>query len=46
MEGILLMMSVFPAIFGVIGGLLMVWYPLTNKQMIEIEEDLSKRREE
>jgi len=46
MEGILLMISIFPAIFGIIGGLLMVWYPLTNKKLIEIEEDLSKRREE
>lgn len=44
LNGIVLMISIFPAIFGIIGGLLMVWYPLTNKKMIEIEDDLTARR--
>jgi len=46
LEGILLMLSIFPAAFGIIGGLLMVFYPLTNKKLLEIEEDLAKRRGE
>ncbi|MBN1300467.1 MAG: MFS transporter [Melioribacteraceae bacterium] len=44
MEGILLMISIFPAIFGVIGGALMYWYPLTNKKLLEIEAELTARR--
>ena len=44
LNGIVLLFSVYPAIFGIIGGLLMIMYPLTNKKMIEIEEDLTKRR--
>lgn len=43
-SGIILLMSVFPAVFGIIGGLLMLYYPLTNKTMIKIEEDLTARR--
>jgi GPH family glycoside/pentoside/hexuronide:cation symporter len=43
-EGILLMMSIAPAIFGVIGGALMVFYPLSNKMLVKIEEDLSAKR--
>ena len=46
LNGIVLLFSVYPAIFGIIGGLLMIMYPLTNKKMIEIEEDLTKRRKE
>lgn len=42
--GILLLISIFPAVFGVIGGLLMIFYPITNKVMIEIEQDLVARR--
>jgi glycoside/pentoside/hexuronide:cation symporter, GPH family len=44
MKGIVMLMSVYPAVFGVIGGLLMIFYPLTNRMMIEIEEDLAARR--
>ncbi len=42
--GIRLLMSVYPAIFGIIGGLIMLFYPLTNKMMEKIEEDLTARR--
>lgn len=42
--GIKMLMSFFPAIIGVLGGLLIIWYPLTNKMMIKIEEDLTARR--
>lgn len=44
MNGIVLLLSVFPAIFGIAGGLLMLPYPLTNKKMVEIEEELTARR--
>jgi GPH family glycoside/pentoside/hexuronide:cation symporter len=44
--GILLLMSFYPAIFGLIGAGLMFFYPLTNKMMIKIEEDLTARRVE
>lgn len=44
-EGIILLLSVYPAVLGVAGGLLMLFYPLTNVMMIEIEEDLTARRE-
>ena len=44
MNGIVLLLSVFPAIFGIVGGLLMLPYPLTNKKMVEIEEELTARR--
>lgn len=42
--GILLLLSLFPAIFGIVGGLLMVFYPLNNKKMVEIETELTARR--
>lgn len=42
--GIILLMSIFPAVFGVIGGALMLYYPLTNKMMEKIEEELIARR--
>lgn len=44
-KGILMLISVLPALFGLIGGALMIFYPLTNEKMIEIEEDLEKRRQ-
>jgi GPH family glycoside/pentoside/hexuronide:cation symporter len=44
--GILLLMSFYPAIFGLVGAGLMFFYPLTNKMMIKIEEDLTARRVE
>jgi GPH family glycoside/pentoside/hexuronide:cation symporter len=43
-EGIILLMSLYPAIFGIIGGLLMLFYPLTNKMMVSIEVELTSRR--
>jgi len=45
-DGIVLLMSIYPAIFGVIGGLIMIFYPLTNKMMVKIEKDLTERRKE
>jgi GPH family glycoside/pentoside/hexuronide:cation symporter len=44
MRGIILLISIYPSAFGIIGGLLMLFYPLTNKMMIKIEEDLTARR--
>ncbi|MCL4703613.1 MFS transporter [bacterium] len=46
MNGIVRLLSIFPAIFGIAGGLLMMRYPLTNKMMVKIEEDLTVRRQE
>lgn len=43
-NGIKLLMSAYPAIFGIIGGVLMLFYPLNNKMMIHIEEELTARR--
>ena len=45
MNGIQMLMSFYPAVFGIVGGLIMLFYPLTNKMMINIEEDLTKRRQ-
>jgi glycoside/pentoside/hexuronide:cation symporter, GPH family len=42
--GIRLLMSLYPAIFGIIGGAIMIVYPLTNTKMIKIEEELTARR--
>jgi GPH family glycoside/pentoside/hexuronide:cation symporter len=44
MYGIKMLMSFYPAIFGVAGGLVMIFYPLKNRVMLKIEEDLVKRR--
>ena len=44
LTGIRLLISVFPAITGIIGGAFMIVYPLTNKMMVKIEEDLVARR--
>jgi GPH family glycoside/pentoside/hexuronide:cation symporter len=46
MTGIKLLLSLYPAIFGIAGGLLMIRYPLTNKMMVKIEDDLTARRRE
>jgi GPH family glycoside/pentoside/hexuronide:cation symporter len=43
--GMLLLMSFYPAVFGLIGVILMFFYPLTNKMMIKIEQDLTLRRQ-
>jgi len=45
-KGIIMLMSFFPAIFGVVGGAIMIFYPLSNKKMLEIENDLILRRQE
>lgn len=44
LHGIRLLMSFYPAVFGVIGGLVMFFYPLKNRVMLEIEHDLVERR--
>jgi GPH family glycoside/pentoside/hexuronide:cation symporter len=46
LEGIRLIMSLYPAVFGVIGGLVMLFYPLNDKMMVTIEEDLTARHGE
>jgi len=43
LSGIRLLMSLFPAIFGITGGLIMLFYPLKDKMMVTIEEDLAAR---
>lgn len=43
-NGIKMLMSIYPAIAGLIGGALMMLYPLNNKMMAKIEEDLTARR--
>ena len=37
-------MSVFPALFGAVGVGLMVFYPLSDKVMGQVEEELRTRR--
>jgi len=44
--GIRLLMSIYPAIFGFIGGAIMLYYPLKDTMMVEIEEVLNVREEE
>ncbi len=43
--GIRMLMSFYPAAFGIIGGLVMIRYPLKNTVMLKIEEDLKRRRQ-
>ena len=43
MTGIRLIMSIFPAVFGIIGGAVMLFYPLSDKMMVKIEEELAAR---
>ena len=43
-KGILLLNSVYPAIFTLLGVAAMVFYPLSNKKMLEIETELIERR--
>lgn len=45
MVGIRLLMSVYPAIFGFIGGAIMLFYPLKDEFMVQIEEELEARNE-
>jgi GPH family glycoside/pentoside/hexuronide:cation symporter len=42
--GVKLVMSLYPAIPALIGAGIMLFYPLTNKMMVDIEEDLNDRR--
>jgi GPH family glycoside/pentoside/hexuronide:cation symporter len=42
--GIILLLSLYPSLFGFIGVILMFFYPLNNKMMAKIEGDLTARR--
>jgi GPH family glycoside/pentoside/hexuronide:cation symporter len=44
LQGIRLLMSVFPALFGVAAVALMSFYPLSEKVMGQVEEELTTRR--
>jgi GPH family glycoside/pentoside/hexuronide:cation symporter len=44
LTAIRLLMSLYPAAFGAIGVVLMLFYPLTNRRMAEIEQALTVRR--
>jgi len=46
LSGIVLLIGVYTAVIGVLGAILIVFYPLNNTKMIEIENDLLKRRED
>ncbi len=46
LEGIRLLMTVYPAIFALIGGAIMVFYPMTDRMMVRIEDDLTARHAE
>jgi GPH family glycoside/pentoside/hexuronide:cation symporter len=43
LDGIVMLMSFFPAVFGIIGGAIMIFYPLTDRMMENIERDLTAR---
>lgn len=45
-NGIIKLMSIYPAVIGILGGIIMIFYPLSNKMMVKIEEDLTLRRAE
>ncbi len=45
LNGIISLMSIYPAIAGIIGGALILFYPLTNKMMVQIEADLTAKRQ-
>jgi GPH family glycoside/pentoside/hexuronide:cation symporter len=44
LRGIRLLMSVFPSLFGLVAAGLMVFYPLSEKVMGQVEHDLTARR--
>lgn len=46
LSGIRLLMSFYPAVFGIVGGLIMFFYPLNDQTMVTIEKDLTSRRGE
>jgi GPH family glycoside/pentoside/hexuronide:cation symporter len=45
-KGIVLLNSIYPAIFALIGVAAMLFYPLSDKRMLEIETDLIERRKQ
>jgi GPH family glycoside/pentoside/hexuronide:cation symporter len=45
-KGIVLLMSIYPAIIALFGMVVMVLYPLNNKKMAQIEADLIERRKQ
>ena len=44
--GMVLLMSGLPALIGVLGTIFVLWYPLNDKTMKEIESDLISRRQQ
>ncbi len=46
LEGIQLLVSIIPAVFGILAFIVIIFYPLTNEKMKEIEADLIARRGE
>ncbi len=46
LQGIRMVMSVYPAIFALIGMVFMFFYPLSNKMMKKIESELLERRKQ
>jgi len=46
LQGIKLAMSFYAAIPALIGAGIMIFYPLSNKMMVKIEEELTARRRE
>ncbi|RNC83903.1 MAG: MFS transporter [Balneola sp.] len=46
LEGIQMLVSIIPAIFGILAFIVIIFYPLTNEKMKEIEVDLIERRGE
>jgi GPH family glycoside/pentoside/hexuronide:cation symporter len=44
LTGIIVALGIISGIVGILGGILMIFYPLNNEKMIEIEKDLTARR--
>lgn len=44
--GIRLLMSVYPAVFGLAGALIMMFYPLKDTLMVQIEDELAERNKD
>lgn len=44
LQGIRLLMSIFPSLFGLVGVVLMLFYPLNEKVMGDVERELAARR--
>ena len=45
-HGIVMLNSIIPAIFTLLGVIVMLAYPLSSKKMLEIENDLLTRRKQ